>query len=112
MTLLLATEFDWTMILWALGALATLATTVFTTISGGMWVAGNIAFKWLAEKVGPILTGHKVMVDTLNTEMPKVSQTLCALKETQIQQCKTDALHGEILTTILEEVRKSSKDTK
>lgn len=88
--------------------LAALATTCITALGGlGTMLWKGVSAVWTYAKgkfdlkVDPILDEHLEMVKTLNTEMPKVSQTLAALKETQIQQCKQLNENTDLLKELL-----------
>lgn len=84
-------------------------------VGGGLYWLFSTIFTWVTTHINPVIADHRKLVGTLNTEVPKVSETLCALKETQIQQCKQLDAHGERmerhdakLDNILSEIRKSN----
>lgn len=102
---LLATEID----LVTLGSILTTLIAAFVTAAGGIWKASSVLFVWIKEQLEPIFLGHKVLVDNLNTEMPKVTQTLNALKETQIEQCKAQGRHADQMTELGESHKKTDE---
>lgn len=105
---LLAMEID----IVALGSLFTALLSSLAVISGGVWKACSVIWAWFISKANPVVDAHKTMVETLNTEMPKVAQTLAALKDTQIQQCKQLDSHSEALQDIRTELKRSNDNLK
>lgn len=82
--------------------------TFLTSLGGGCYWLFSTILKWTAEKINPVIADHRKMVQTATEAMPEVTKTLCALKETQIQQCKAQERHDEKLDLVLAEIRKSN----
>lgn len=110
----------------SLGALLFTLLSSLATLAGGFWKGMSVFWAWFKDKINPVIDAHRTTVITMNQELPLVRQamqqnagavealkeTSNALKETQINQCKTLETHSELLRgvpEILKDVRSELK---
>lgn len=99
-------QVDWNIVGPIIATLVTGMTSATGLLLGGLW---KICI-FLGAKITSIVDRHNGVMDTVMTESPKINQTLCALKETQVQQCQQLNQHSEILVEIKDILRKSNPD--
>lgn len=99
-------QVDWNIVGPILATLITGMTSATGLLGGALWRICT----FLGAKITSIVDRHNGVMDTMMKESPKVNETLCALKETQIQQCKQLDQHSEILVEIKDILKKSNPD--